>query len=41
MNADLDKGPDGEPLDFIEDVVDWLSDMMNPNADPSDSDYSD
>jgi len=41
MDDDLDKGPDGEPLEFIEDIVDWLSDMMFPNADPDDGDYGD
>lgn len=41
MSKDLDKGPDGEDLDFIEDIVDWLKDMMNPNADPTDGDYGD
>ncbi len=32
MDDDLDKGPDGEPLEFIEDIVDWLSDMMFPRS---------
>ena len=41
MDDDLDKGPDGEPLEFIEDIADWLSDMMFPNADPDDGDYGD
>ena len=36
-----DVGPDGEPLEFIEDIMDSLKEMLYPNSDPSDSDYDD
>lgn len=38
-NYDVD--PDGNPLDFIEDIADSIREMMFPNSDPSDSDYDD
>ena len=41
MTDELDKGPDGELLDFIEDIADALSDWMDPNRDSSDCDYGD
>lgn len=38
---DLEKGPDGEPLEFIEDIAESLWDMLFPNRDSDDGDYGD
>ena len=41
MNEEYDKGPDGEDLPFIEDIVDDLLDLVAPNEEDRDAFYND
>ena len=41
MADNYDKGPDGEDLPFIEDIMDEMDELLSPNEEDRDAYYND